>query len=87
MEVTAKQLSERSVHVANCLINFGIKPGDKVGICSENRREFAYVIFGTLCVGATFAPMNTTYGERNNLALFASTILQIVVLQAKLVMR
>ncbi|KAG4067360.1 hypothetical protein HA402_000351 [Bradysia odoriphaga] len=33
-------------------------------MCSENRTEFAYVLFGTLCVGATFAPLNTTYGER-----------------------
>lgn len=55
--------------MANCLIHFGIKSGDKIGICSENRTEFAYVLFGTLCVGATFAPMNTTYGERNQLDL------------------
>lgn len=87
MEVTAKQLSERSVHLANCLIHYGIKPGDKVGICSENRSEFAYVLFGTLVLGASLAPMNTTYGERNNLAFLSfGTILQIVEFQAKLVM-
>lgn len=63
-EITATQLIQRSTHLANCLARFGIKPGHKVGMCSENRAEFAYVIFGTLCVGATFAPINTTYSER-----------------------
>lgn len=63
-EVTAVQLRDRSIHLAQCLIAAGVKPGDRIGICAENRFEFAYVLFGTLIVGATLAPMNVTYTER-----------------------
>lgn len=62
--MTAKELADRSIRVAQCLINLDIQPGDKIGVCSENRLEFAYLICATLCIGATFAPMNITYSER-----------------------
>lgn len=62
--MTAMELRDRSIQLAQCLIAAGITPGDRIGICAENRFEFAYVLFGTLIVGATLAPMNVTYTER-----------------------
>lgn len=56
--------------MAECFLNLGIQPGDKIGICTENRIEFAYVLFGTILVGATFNPMNPTYTERNIFLFF-----------------
>lgn len=63
-EVTALELRNSSIRLAQCLIAAGVKPGDRIGICAENRIEFAYVLFGTLIAGATLAPMNVTYTER-----------------------
>lgn len=64
------ELRDAAVRLAECLQYFGIRSGDKVGICAENCFEFAHVLFGTFMVGATFAPMNVTYTERNNLTSF-----------------
>lgn len=65
-KVTAFELRDRSIHLAQCLIAAGVTPGDQIGISAENRLEFAYVLFGTLIAGATLAPMNVTYTERKN---------------------
>lgn len=63
-ELSAKVLLERSIAVANSLKAAGIKPGDVVSIVSENRLEFAYVLFGSILLNCTFAPINLTYCER-----------------------
>lgn len=63
-ELTAKELLDRSILVAKSLIGAGIKPGDVVSIASENRFEFAYVLFGSMLLNCTFAPINLTYSER-----------------------
>lgn len=57
-------MRDRSIRVAECLLAAGIRAGDRIGICAENRLEFAYILFGTILVGGTLAPMNTTYTER-----------------------
>lgn len=44
---------------------FETKPGDVVGICSENRLEFAVTVYATILLGATVAPVNVTYTECN----------------------
>lgn len=62
--VTAAQLLLRSIRVAECLQNYGIKVGDSVGICSENRFEVPYVMFAVFFIGATYVPLNPTYTER-----------------------
>lgn len=63
-ELTASQLRYGSIQVARCLLNEGIKPGDKISISAINRFEFVYVLFGTLFIGATLTPLNVTYSER-----------------------
>lgn len=63
-ELSAKDLLERSIAVAKGLIAAGIKPGDVISIVSENRFEFAYVLFGSILLNVTFAPINLTYCER-----------------------
>lgn len=62
---TANDIRCRAIHLAKCLqYEYGIKSGDAVGICSENRIEFAITAFATVTLGATLAPYNTTYTER-----------------------
>lgn len=64
-EVSALQLRDRSLKVAECLTNqLNIKSTDVIGICAENCLEFAYVLFGTIFAGATLSPMNASYTDR-----------------------
>lgn len=63
-ELTASELLARSITVAKALIAAGIKPGDVISMVSENRFEFAYVLFGSVLLNCTFAPINLTYCER-----------------------
>lgn len=61
---TAREILKRTMHLAECMRGrFGIKAGDAVGICSENRLEFALTNFAIAALGATIAPFNTTYTE------------------------
>jgi long-subunit acyl-CoA synthetase (AMP-forming) len=63
-EISRKELLERSIAVSKSLIAAGIRPGDVISIVSENRFEFTYVLFGSLLLNCTFAPINLTYSER-----------------------
>lgn len=65
--MTASQLLLRSIRVAECLQHCGIRAGDSVGICSENRFEVPYVMFAVFFIGATYVPLNPTYTERTNI--------------------
>lgn len=64
--LTSNELRSRSIRVAECLQHAGIKEGDVVSICSENRFEFMITLYGTVFLGATVAPLNTTYILGNN---------------------
>lgn len=63
-ELSAIQIVNKSVEVARGLLAVGVKPGDVVSIVTENRFEFAFVLFGTLFINCTLAPLNNTYSER-----------------------
>ncbi|XP_037030653.1 4-coumarate--CoA ligase 1-like [Bradysia coprophila] len=63
-QITAAQILYKSIRVAECLLHYGIKAGDCVGICSENRFEVPYVMFAVFFIGATYAPFNPAYSER-----------------------
>lgn len=63
-ELSAKKLLKTAINVAKSLIANGIQPGDIISIISENRFEFAYVLFGTLLINCTLAPINLTYSQR-----------------------
>lgn len=61
---TAIDVYRRTIRLAECLqYKYNIKSGDVVSISSENRIEFALIAFATISLGATLAPLNTTYTE------------------------
>lgn len=62
-EFTYAELKTRSIRYAECLQAEGVREGDVVGLCSENRIDFTSVLFGTMYLGATVAPINLTYSE------------------------
>ncbi|XP_037030650.1 4-coumarate--CoA ligase 1-like [Bradysia coprophila] len=61
--MTVGELYVRSIQLAKALRLDGVDAGDVIGLCSENRAEFPVVLFAALFVGATVAPLNTSYIE------------------------
>lgn len=53
--------------IAKSLYGAGIRKDDVVSIVAENRHEFPAIVFGTLFLNATVAPLNTTYTERKSI--------------------
>lgn len=77
-KITASQVLYKSIRVAECLQQYGIKAGDCVGICSENRFEIPYVMFAVFFIGATYAPFNPTYSERKTISIKLIFILKLL---------
>ncbi|KAG4067238.1 hypothetical protein HA402_000229 [Bradysia odoriphaga] len=61
--MTVGELYGRSIQLAKALRLDGVDAGDVIGLCSENRAEFPVVLFAAFFVGATVAPLNTSYIE------------------------
>lgn len=57
-----------------------MKPGDVIGLCSDNRKEFPIPLVATFLIGCTVAPINYNYSERKKLSLYIISILLIKIL-------
>lgn len=57
----ANELLVRAVRLAEVLRAAGFGVGDVIGLSSENRLDFPVVVFAGVLLGATVAPINTTY--------------------------
>jgi Acyl-CoA synthetases (AMP-forming)/AMP-acid ligases II len=62
--MTYDELYTRSLSVARYLQTQGIKPGDAIGICSENSIEYYLPILASFFIGATCVPLNPMYTTR-----------------------
>jgi len=58
-ELTYRDLDQRSNQVANALTEYGVEPGDVVGLYMSNSVHFLEAYFGVLKSGAVVMPMNT----------------------------
>lgn len=58
--ISSQQFHHQVAAVAQNLLNWGIRKGDRVAILSENRPEWAVADFATLLVGAVTVPLYTT---------------------------
>lgn len=63
-EYTAKFMYDSIVRLAQILQKLGLKKNDVIGLSSENSVNFAIAMFAGFAVGATVAPLNVTYSER-----------------------
>jgi long-chain acyl-CoA synthetase len=86
IDVTHKQTAERVKAICLGLRELGINPGDKVGIVSENRPEWALSDYACLCARAadvpiypTLTPKQTEYilNDSESVAVFCSTVAQV----------
>jgi len=58
--VTYNELARRAEQFAFGLLSLGIQPGDRIGVISENRPEWAAADLGMLSIGAVNTPVFTT---------------------------
>ncbi|SPP82704.1 4-coumarate--CoA ligase 1 [Drosophila guanche] len=63
-EYTASFMHKSIVRLAHILQKLGVKQNDVIGLSSENSVNFALAMFAGFAVGATVAPLNVTYSER-----------------------
>lgn len=61
---TYKDMLDQSSLMARTLYGAGLKQNDVISIISENRHEFAAIVFGAFYLNAVVAPTNITYTER-----------------------
>jgi long-chain acyl-CoA synthetase len=54
-----EQINAQANSLAHCLIEKGVRPGDRVAILFENSLEYVVSYYGTLKTGAVAAPLNT----------------------------
>lgn len=64
VEYSASFMHKSIVRLAYILQKLGVKQNDVVGLSSENSVNFALAMFAGLAVGATVAPLNVTYSDR-----------------------
>ncbi|XP_022817593.1 4-coumarate--CoA ligase 1-like [Spodoptera litura] len=60
-QITFKQILQETVNVATGLARLGVKRGDVVALCSENRDEFMPTALAVVCCGATITTYNLLY--------------------------
>lgn len=63
-KITYAELQHLSDSFASALIDLGVKPGDRVGLCLPNCPQFLIAELGAWKVGAIACPFNPTYSER-----------------------
>ena len=61
--VTYRDLLRYTRAIASNLIGFGIKPGDRIAIISENRYEWCATYLAILMAGGTAVPLDAQLGE------------------------
>ncbi|MGW0808754.1 amino acid adenylation domain-containing protein [Nonomuraea sp. NPDC002799] len=61
VQVTYRELDERSDRMAHGLRALGVRDGDLVGMCLERSAELIAVMLGILKAGAVYVPMDPAY--------------------------
>lgn len=59
--ISYQEMDQQSNQMAHELIQNGIQPGDRVGICVDRSAEMIMAIVGTLKAGATYVPLDVKY--------------------------
>ncbi|MDP9398879.1 MAG: long-chain fatty acid--CoA ligase [Actinomycetota bacterium] len=59
-EVSARQFLSEVLHAAKGLVACGVAPGDRVGLMSKTRYEWALLDFAVWCAGAVSVPLYET---------------------------
>ncbi|XP_068622181.1 uncharacterized protein [Battus philenor] len=61
--LTSGTIAQEAMNLAVSLTNLGVKKGEVIAICSENRNEFWGTVIGVACTGAVVTTINPAYGK------------------------
>ncbi|MBV9609930.1 MAG: AMP-binding protein, partial [Acidobacteria bacterium] len=67
--ISSRELYSNVIATARSLAGWGIRPGDRVAILSENRPEWAVADFATMLLGAADVPVYPTLTEEQTLLI------------------
>ncbi|HSK78164.1 MAG TPA: amino acid adenylation domain-containing protein, partial [Thermoanaerobaculia bacterium] len=62
-ELTYRELAERASRLARRLVESGVRPGDRVGVCVERSVSMLCSILGVLKAGAAYVPLDPAYPQ------------------------
>ncbi|KAL0851121.1 hypothetical protein ABMA28_006988 [Loxostege sticticalis] len=62
-KISFGEVAQQVVNVSSSLTKLGIKKGDVVALCSENRPEFLISAIAALCSGAVITFINSSYNK------------------------
>ncbi len=71
--LTYAEYKDWSDRVAAMLISNGVRPGDRIGVCSANSLAYVALIMGTIRAGAIVSPVNFRYTSREIAELCETT--------------
>lgn len=62
-KLSATELLNNSIRISKALLAAGVKQGDTISVISESRFDYVFVIFGSIFINCTLAPLNHTYSS------------------------
>ncbi|CAG9134687.1 unnamed protein product [Plutella xylostella] len=60
-KLTFSEIAQNAMNVAVSLVQQGVRKGETIAVCSENRSEFWPTVIGTLLAGAVITPISVVY--------------------------
>lgn len=63
--LTARELLDRSIRIANALLALGLKKGDRVGVLLTNSHQSVECFCGITCAGLVRVPLNMRNSSRD----------------------
>ncbi|XP_050669214.1 uncharacterized protein LOC126968314 isoform X1 [Leptidea sinapis] len=55
------EITHASMNIAVSLVQHGVRKGDVIAVCMENRDEFWEIVIGSSCTGSVVTPVNMGY--------------------------
>jgi amino acid adenylation domain-containing protein len=81
--LTYEELNNNATRLATALIQFGIKPGELVGVCLPRCVDLVVGILGILKAGAAYVPIDSDYPLERRIYLLNSSAVKTVITNTK----
>ena len=82
--ITYAELQRRSMHLANTLIQQGVRPGDLVGLCVERDLQMLTAMLAVLRCGAAYVPFDPQYPAERLSFMLKDTRVKLMLTQQRL---
>ena len=78
------ELARLSDRVRDHLLQLGVEPGDRVGICMRKSADAVASIFGIMKAGAAYIPADPTAPASRNAFIFHNCAVKVLIVEARL---